>query len=76
MVTEQLSHPITKNVEVVPVFSFKPLSLSELTRIASDKVRIKHKIDNYINVLDKHYFVEYGVYVVLVEVPRVSECHE
>ena len=76
MVIQQFPHATAKNVEVVPVFAFKPLSLSELTRIASDKVRIKHKIDNYINVLDKHYFVEYGVYVVLVEVPHVSECHE
>ena len=76
MVMQQLPHPTAKNVEVVPVFALKPLSLSELTRIASDKVRSKHKINNYINILDKHYFVEYGVYVVLVEVPNVSECHE
>ena len=56
-------------IDVVKVFSDRPLSLSELTRIASDKIKASHNTKTYINILEAYYFEHYKVYAVLFELP-------
>jgi hypothetical protein len=60
-----------EKVDVVKVFADKRLSLSELTRIASQKIRSRLQIESYINILDAYYFEVQRLYVVLFEVPSV-----
>lgn len=58
---------------ILKVFSDEPIPLSRLTRIASQKVKLKYDTNTYIEILDIHFFEEYKVYAVLFEVPSGSE---
>ena len=58
---------------VMQVFSDKRLNLSDLIRIACDKIKAKFKTKDFITILDSHFFETHNVYVVLFKVPIVSD---
>jgi len=62
---------VVPKIDVVTVFADDPLSLSDLTRIASEKIRHGYNSKSYIKILDAHWFMNYNVYVVLFQVPHV-----
>jgi hypothetical protein len=62
-----------EKVEVIKVFSDTRLSLSDLLRIACDKIKAKFKTKDFITVLDTHFFEAHDMYVVLFKVPFVSD---
>jgi len=68
---QKIIQNIQDKVGIVKVFADKPLSLSELTRIASQKIRGEYGVQNYINILDSHFFNYYNIYVVLFQIPYV-----
>jgi len=62
-----------EKLEVIKVFADTRLSLSDLIRIACDKIKAKFKSKDFITVLDAHFFEAHDVYVVLFKVPFVSD---
>ena len=62
-----------EKLEVIKVFSNTRLSLSDLIRIACDKIKAKFESKDFITVLDAHFFEAHDVYVVLFKVPFVSD---